>query len=121
MKKEQAWYSVVRTFAAIAVALILVSGAWAANQEKVIYNFSGGGDGGDPTSTLVFDSAGNAYGTTAQGGAFGFGTVFKLTPKSGKWVETVLYSFLGGSDGKNPYGGVAFDSDGTLYGTTAAG
>jgi uncharacterized repeat protein (TIGR03803 family) len=122
MGTKQYLYSVNRIFAVVAVAATLASGALAANKEKVIYSFSGGSDGGDPHSTLIFDGAGNAYGTTIRGGDLDFGTVFKLTPNSnGKWTETVLYSFLAGSDGKNPYGGVIMDSKGNLYGTTAAG
>jgi uncharacterized repeat protein (TIGR03803 family) len=85
---------------------------------KKVYNFTGGTDGGDPATPLTLDSAGNAYGTTAAGGEFNFGTVFMLTP-SGQ--ETVLYSFTGGSDGEDPHGGVVLDNVGNLYGTTAAG
>jgi len=67
---------------------------------------------------LVLDSAGDLYGTTGACGAFGYGTVFKVS-KSGK--ETVLYSFAGGTgDGCNPYAGVAQDKAGDLYGTTPA-
>jgi len=114
-------YSFRRAFLVFALVAILVSGALAANKEKVLYSFTGDADGGDPHSTLVFDSKGNAYGTTVTGGDLDFGTVFKLTPHNGKWTETVLYSFLGGSDGKNPYGGVTIDSKGNLWGTTASG
>jgi uncharacterized repeat protein (TIGR03803 family) len=85
---------------------------------KKVYNFTGGTDGGDPATPLTFDSAGNAYGTTAAGGDYDFGTAFMLTP-SGQ--ETVLYSFTGGSDGEDPHGGVVLDNAGNLYGTTAAG
>jgi uncharacterized repeat protein (TIGR03803 family) len=106
----------------MAVVAMLVGGALAASTEKVLYSFTGGTDGGDPHSALSFDHAGNAYGTTVTGGSLNFGTVFKLTPHSnGKWSESVLYSFLGGSDGKNPYGGVTVDAKGNLYGTTAVG
>ncbi len=122
MGTRQYLHSVSRTLAVVAVVATLASGALAANKEKVLYSFTGGSDGGDPHSTLVFDGAGNAYGTTVRGGDLDFGTVFKLTPHSnGKWTETVLYSFLAGSDGKNPYGGVTIDSKGNLWGTTAAG
>jgi uncharacterized repeat protein (TIGR03803 family) len=115
-------YFVGKALAAVTVAMILVNGVWAANTEKVLYTFTGGNDGGDPASQLIFDSSGNAYGTTVVGGSATFGTVFKLTPHAtGKWTETVLYSFLGGADGKNPYGGVIMDAKGNLYGTTVAG
>jgi uncharacterized repeat protein (TIGR03803 family) len=111
----------------VAVVLLLVNAGLAAPQEKVIHTFTGGNDGIDPQSTLAGDAAGNFYGTTVQGGTGtlcvnGCGTVFELSPiAGGKWKETVLYSFSGGSDGKNPYGGVTLDSKGNLYGTTVAG
>jgi uncharacterized repeat protein (TIGR03803 family) len=115
--RKQFWCVVV-----VAVAVILVNGGWAANTEKVLYTFTGGSDGGDPAAQLMFDSAGNAYGTTVVGGTSNFGTVFKLSPHAkGKWTETVLYSFMGGNDGKNPYGGVTMDAQGNLYGTTVSG
>jgi len=114
--------SVGRVLTVVAFTVILVNSVWAANAEKVLYRFSGGNDGGDPASQLIFDSSGNAYGTTVVGGSFTFGTVFKLTPHAnGKWTETVLYSFLGGADGKNPYDGVTMDAKGDLYGTTVSG
>lgn len=101
-------------------------GGWA---EKVLYGFHNSGkDGFYPQAGLVFDAAGNLYGTTAYGGAgvcnttapTGCGTVFELTPKAGGvWREKVLYSFAGASDGENPQGGLIFDSAGHLYGTTA--
>ena len=60
---------------------------------------------------------GNLYGTTYSGGAFGYGTVYKLTAGQ----ETVLYSFTNGADGANPYAGVISDSAGNLYGTALYG
>jgi uncharacterized repeat protein (TIGR03803 family) len=62
---------------------------------------------------------GNLYGTTAEGGSKGFGTVFKLEHKS--WKETVLYSFRGGSEGDAPVAGITLGSDGNLYGTSSSG
>jgi len=81
----------------------------------VLYSFKGGSDGANPYVGVIRDAAGNLYGTTANGGASGLGTVFKLT-KTGK--EKVLYSFAGGSDGCYPYGGLLRDAAGNLYGTT---
>lgn len=106
-----------RTCAALASAVILVSISQATTYKRV-YNFAGGTDGSDPATRLTFDSAGNAYGTTAAGGDFGVGTVFMLTP-SGQ--EQVLHSFSGGADGLSPHGGVTLDNAGNLYGTTVAG
>ena len=93
--------------------------------ETVLYRFSGGSDGGEPLGDLAFDQAGNLYGTTLGGGnggcGVGCGVVYKLTPSGGGWTESVVYAFTGGDDGSNPWGGVAFDNAGNLYGTTAAG
>jgi uncharacterized repeat protein (TIGR03803 family) len=106
-------------------------GTWT---EKVLYNFCAAeycADGAEPRASLIFDAAGNLYGTTEDGGAAGFedcdafgdpcGTVFELTPKAhGKWTEKVLHSF-GGGDGNVPQAGLTFDSAGNLYGTTTDG
>src|ERR1700733_11618536 len=118
--------SVSRIFVIVAVTLIVVSSALAAGKEKVLYSFTGGTDGDDPAAALIFDKAGNLYGTTVVGGtgaacSGGCGTVFQLKKTSGKWTETVLYNFQAGSDGKNPYGGVMIDAKGDLYGTTVSG
>jgi uncharacterized repeat protein (TIGR03803 family) len=110
-----------KVFAMVAVTAVLAGGAWAASNGKLVYSFAGLGDGGDPATSLTFDGAGNGYGTTVVGGS-GYGTVFELKRLSGgKFQETVLYSFSGGADGKNPYGGVIFDGAGNLYGTTVSG
>jgi uncharacterized repeat protein (TIGR03803 family) len=101
----------------VVLAAILAPAGHAATY-KLLYSFTGLNDGGDPATALTLDSAGNAYGTTASGGDFNFGTVFMLTP-SGE--ERVLYSFTGGGDGLDPHGGVTLDSAGNLYGTTVAG
>ncbi len=92
----------------------------------VLYSFQGAGDGANPTyGDLMFDHAGNIYGTTPSGGSSncrdGCGVVYELSPSNGGWTEKVLYSFSGGSDGANPYAGVIFDNAGNLYGTTASG
>jgi uncharacterized repeat protein (TIGR03803 family) len=86
--------------------------------ETVLYTFTGGADGGFPFASLIHDAAGNFYGTTGSGGAFGLGTVFKLDT-TGK--ETVLYSFTGGADGGTPNGSLVRDTVGNLYGTTQLG
>jgi uncharacterized repeat protein (TIGR03803 family) len=87
-------------------------------------------DGVFPFSSLVFDVAGNLYGTTAEGGGGsggcggqGCGTVFELTPTAGGgWKEKILHRFkLNGVDGINPIGGLIFDGAGNLYGTTGQG
>lgn len=104
----------------IASLLLLAGSAWAGS-ENVIYSFSGGADGGYPDSDLVRDGAGNIYATTVEGGDFNSGAVIVLSPSAGRWTETVLYSFRGGVDGAEPYGGVTLDAQGNVYGTTVAG
>ena len=86
---------------------------------QVFYSFSQGTDGVYPHAGVILDNNGNFYGTTYNGGAYGFGTVFKIAPNG---QETILRSFLGGStDGANPYAGLVLDSGGDLYGTTYGG
>lgn len=94
--------------------------------EKVLYSFQGGADGSEPLSPLVFDPAGNLYGTTVQGGAYSpptqGGTVFELAKGAGgTWSKSIIHSFGMGNDGVNPSGGLTFDTDGNLYGATVHG
>jgi uncharacterized repeat protein (TIGR03803 family) len=85
---------------------------------KVLYNFTGGSDGGYPEyGSLVQDKVGNLYGTTLDGGDSSYGVVFKLT-KSG--TETVLHSFTGGADGAYPEAGLVLSGN-TLYGAASQG
>jgi uncharacterized repeat protein (TIGR03803 family) len=98
-----------------------------------LYSFTGLADGANPRGALVFSSHGVIYGTTEQGGASGYGTVFSLTPAGGgKWTEATVYSFKGapsgcvpgGSpacDGANPEAGLIFSPKGVIYGTTESG
>ncbi len=74
-----------------------------------------------PGARLTMDSAGNLYGTTSQGGQFGAGSVFKLTPALGSWTYTSLHDFTGGEDGSEPGTRVLLDSQGNVYGTTVFG
>ena len=90
--------------------------------ERLLYSFTGGKDGSQPTAGVVFDHTGALYGTTFAGGHSGQGVVFKLTPQTdGSYVETVLHSFTGGSDGGGPLGGLVLGKDGALYGTASVG
>jgi uncharacterized repeat protein (TIGR03803 family) len=86
--------------------------------ETVVYSFTGGVDGASPRMGLIHDAAGNLYGTTAYGGAYNFGTVFKLDSSG---TETVLYNFTGGADGGTPHADLMRDAAGNLYGTTQIG
>jgi uncharacterized repeat protein (TIGR03803 family) len=84
--------------------------------ETILYSFTGtNGDGANPEGGLVRDGAGNLYGTTYDGGYLQQGTVFKVEPNG---TETILHTFMGGSDGFNPGGGLISDAAGNLYGTT---
>ncbi len=74
-----------------------------------------------PRTTLALDAAGSLYGTTPCGGVPQKGNVFRLTKTGNTWQYVSLYEFTGGSDGGDPLGSVAVDSDGTLYGTAAGG
>jgi uncharacterized repeat protein (TIGR03803 family) len=100
---------------------MLASVAWASSPVQVIYGFAGSADGEYTDTDLVTDAAGNIYGTSVQGGTYGGGTVFELSPSSSGWIHTVLYSFTGGADGGEPYKGVTLDAQGNLYGTAVTG
>jgi uncharacterized repeat protein (TIGR03803 family) len=104
-------------------------GGWT---ETVLHNFiNNGTDGASPYSGLIFDAAGNLFGTTAFGGtnycvdylSNGCGTVFKLSPtQDGGWTETVLHNFSQNYlDGYYPFAGLTLDASGDLFGTTLAG
>ena len=96
--------------------------------ETVIYAFTGGSDGGNPSSNLLVDASGALYGTTTSGGNTdcinghtACGVVFRLSPLGSTYVEQVLYRFRGGADGATPVQGLIRDKAGSLYGTTFYG
>jgi uncharacterized repeat protein (TIGR03803 family) len=82
----------------------------------VLYSFTGGSDGDNPSGGLIRDPSGNLYGSTFYG--VGGGVVFKLDTAG---HETVLYKFGASADGYSPNGGVIRDAAGNLYGTTFGG
>ena len=93
-------------------------GGWT---HQVLHTFTNNPDGALPSAGLIFDAAGNLYGTTSQGGTYPYGTVFELMPAAGgKWTEQVLHSF-DYTDGWLPSEVLVFDAGGNLYGTTAFG
>lgn len=114
----------IPAFSAILIAFALVASMPSpaiAQTETVLHTFSGT-DGISPLLSLTFDSAGNIYGVTAEGGKSNRGTVFELSPGSNNtWTEKTLLSFAGGAVGAQPVGGVIFDAAGNLYGTTKIG
>lgn len=101
-------------------------GSW---KERVLHSFRSFRDDGIAPSfgQLAFDSAGNLYGTTSQGGSHSCGeidcgTVYRLSPQpNGHWKETILYNFDTGAGGNGPGAGVVIDQAGNLYGTTGGG
>ena len=97
------------------------TGAW---QETILYRFLPNfGDAAGPMAGLTFDQAGNLYGTTVSGGAYGgYGAVFELSPSGGRWSEQVIYSFPDdGPGGMWPESEVLVDAAGDLYSTTSTG
>jgi uncharacterized repeat protein (TIGR03803 family) len=89
--------------------------------ETTLYSFIGppeGGDGAFPGPGIIRDAAGNLYGATFAGGAFGAGAIFEL---SSGGQETLVHSFSGGSDGAQPSSTLLLDPQGNLYGTTQNG
>ncbi len=99
---------------------------------EVIYNFTGGSDGGVPQSTLLADKIGNLYGVAPAGGSClggysfedvsGCGTLFQLTPNSGgtSWSEKTIYQFQGRSSGATPWSIVPKRANG-FFGVTSRG
>jgi uncharacterized repeat protein (TIGR03803 family) len=85
--------------------------------ENVLYRFSSETDGSGTVDVSAFDQAGNLYGTTSTGGAYGGGTVFELTPSGGGWTKTTLYSFTT----PHQQGQVLAGNDGNVYGVANGG
>ena len=91
-----------------------------ASTETVLHSFGNGTDGITPSADLI-NVEGTLYGTTVNGGAYNYGTVFSINPQTG--AETVLYSFCSKAncpDGDGPSGAL-INVNGTLYGTTQSG
>jgi uncharacterized repeat protein (TIGR03803 family) len=116
-----------RAMFVVAMVIALAGGMAAAGQARkpasagtytLLYSFQCEPDGAGPAAGVIRDSEGNLYGTTYDGGTYGFGTVFKLAPDG---TETLLHSFAGGSDGQYPQSDLTSDSAGNLYGTTSQG
>ena len=99
-------------------------GTWT---NTTLWEFHGGSDGAVPYAGVVLDQAGNVYGVSNAGGIGtcnynrGCGSIYKLSPSGSGWVETTLHEFTGETDGGSPYGGLTFDSAGSIYGAAAYG
>jgi uncharacterized repeat protein (TIGR03803 family) len=128
IKKNSRLVSFALTLVAFTFSLAVSARA---QTENILYNFGAvTGDAIQPLSGVIFDNAGNLYGTTNEGGVdtdcqglgnSGCGTVYELSPVGSGWQETLLYSFSGGSDGGVPAAGLLRDASGNLYGTTQLG
>src|ERR1700720_189267 len=103
---------------ALALALFVPVAFAHASTFKVLHSFACGSDGGNPGGSLIFDGAGNLYGTTTGNYECSLGTVFKLAPNG---TETVLHNFSGGSNGWGPDDSLVMDKKGNLYGATIGG
>jgi len=118
-QKLRSIQATVLMLAAITLGLAMSAQA---QTETTLYNFPFGKNSpGSPPSGPVFDKAGNLYGVSTFGGLGYFGVVYKLTPVSGGWQESVIFSFGGGTGGGYPYSTPIFDKAGNLYGTASAG
>jgi uncharacterized repeat protein (TIGR03803 family) len=106
---------------AVLVVGILLIGNSSASKMRILHEFTGGADGGEPNGTLAIDGLGNVYGVAPAGGTGNAGVVFELSPSSNGWRETVLYNFTGGTDGSEPESGLIIDATGNLFGTTGFG
>ena len=94
-------------------------GGWTST---ILHNFGNDDDGQYPKAGLVFDAAGNLYGTTTGGGSLHSGVVFAMTPNGNGWTETVIHNFGQGNDGFIPQtGSLILDASGNLYGTCSLG
>jgi hypothetical protein len=121
MNRKKCSRLTIRPLLLVTLILLFASSASAEWKEKVLYSFQGGTDGSTPAGGVVFDTQGNLYGVTSDGGG-----VYQLAPptkQGGAWTETALYVFQGNTkgDGATPEGGLVIDSAGNLYGTTAYG
>jgi uncharacterized repeat protein (TIGR03803 family) len=125
MRGKKLSVRLIRLITAFTITLLAAGASAVAQEEMVLHSFHNNGkDGQGPNSPLVFDSAGNLYGTTPDGGAHNAGTVFEMSPEAGgAWTEKPLYSFdsTNGYVGPIPSGALALDTSGNLYGVTGQG
>ena len=125
MPKHKTSIRLLSTLAVLTFNVIGFSTGASAQQERVLYSFNGYLGPSDSFGSVIFDKAGNIYGTASQGGAYNLGAAWELSPNgSGGFTQTVLHSFNyknDSTDGWGPRAGLALDTSGNLYGTTAYG
>lgn len=103
--------------------LTATAGGWT---KTSLHDFQNGADGGNPYSGVTLDEDGRLYGTAYQGGGSsihcdppdGCGTVYMLSHSASGWTFETIHAFSDADQAENPFGGVIFDSEGNLYGTT---
>src|SRR5437867_1656132 len=89
---------------------------------RVIHAFTGGADGATGSAGRMILRHGHLYSAATAGGRYGSGVGFELTPtQGGEWDFRTIYLFRGQPDGSFPYGALAFDASGNIYGTTYYG
>ena len=118
MKATRVLFAKPLTLVFVLASSLLLVQSMRAQSFAVIHNFTGGTDGGNPLNGLVLGLGDYMYGTTSSGGAYGNGTVYRLSPTG---ILTTIYSFKGGADGSSPQSFMIQDSEGLLYGTTSGG
>lgn len=117
----------IATIFHIPVALLICTApvhSQSALMPSTIHNFEGGPGAGVPKTGVIYAN-GSFFGSASEGGNFGYGAVFELTPpRTGQtsWSYTIAHSFAGGADGASPWGHLTLDpASGALYGTTFSG
>jgi uncharacterized repeat protein (TIGR03803 family) len=117
-------FSLAAGLALIVAGVVLLTGssAWASGTLTALFDFNNYVN--EPTGNLIFDPEGNLYGTVARVGIenkicyYGCGYVYELSPNG---TFQTIYTFTGGADGGESFGGLTIDSKGNLYGTTSVG
>ncbi len=113
------------------VVTVAISATSFAATEKILHSFNAWPHGNQPSGGLIADAAGNLYGVVASGGTYGYGAVYKLTPGTNGYTETLIYNFGATTGGNAPLGSVSgptspvgtllMDSASNLYGATQGG
>jgi uncharacterized repeat protein (TIGR03803 family) len=122
MTQKGIFLSRILPFLAVAAVVSLTPDYARAGNELTLHSFSPQERGSFPGGGVIADAAGNLYGEARNGGAYGSGVIFELSPNQQVgWNEKILYSFKDGNDGADPQGGLIFDAAGNLYGLTTYG